>query len=561
MRLARALASLTLLLLTGSAPAQQGAGARFPLYVDSWAVIIGVNDYQHRRVPKLRYAVNDARAIEQTLLAQGFRRDRIVTLIDGQATKAAIERLLGDQLRAQMSANDRLLVFFAGHGKTDTLRSGEEEGYLLPVDGDPGALFSTAISMTALRQISDRLPAKHILYVVDACYSGYALFNRAIADELLEEMVKKPAIQILTAGRQQDQAQERGGHGVFTEVLVRALQGDAFAGKDWLALEELGLWVKQRVFAESNKKQLPQYGNLSGEGQFVFLKPGGPVAKAPSTVEPAKPAVRPYRHDGWAVVIGVGSYQHAGIPSLRYPVADAEAMYETLVGQAGFKKERVLLLTGKTERKPTLRNIKWALGTFLARSAKKDDTVLIFFAGHGALEIDLRGVEKDGLAKYLVPADAERDDLYSTALPMDEIQTIFDRIEAERVVVFLDTCYSGAAGGRTFASKRTRAASLDELFLDRLTRQKGRVIVTAARPSEVCVELPELGHGLFTYHLLEGLKGGADLNRDGIVSLQELFQHVEEQVSRKARAVGVSQRPMLKGQLEGALPLVKLGSQ
>jgi formylglycine-generating enzyme required for sulfatase activity len=255
---------------TGSGPSA--------LYGESWAVLIGINRYQHPRIPKLRYAVNDAKAVERALLAQGFRPDRIVTLTEDQATKAAIERLLGDQLRQQVGETDRLLVFFAGHGKTDRLRSGEEEGYLIPVDGDPNQLFSTAISMTALRQISDRLTAKHILYIVDACYSGYAIFNRAIADDLLAEMVKKPAIQILTAGRQQDEAQERAGHGVFTDVLVRGLSGDAFApGKSWLALEELGVWVKARVFAESNKKQLPQYGNLSGEGQFVFVFPGRPA--------------------------------------------------------------------------------------------------------------------------------------------------------------------------------------------------------------------------------------------------------------------------------------------
>ena len=73
-------------------PAGEPPGSGF--YADSWAVIIGINDYQHQRVPKLRYAVNDARAMERALLAQGFRRDRILTLIDRQATKAAIERLL-----------------------------------------------------------------------------------------------------------------------------------------------------------------------------------------------------------------------------------------------------------------------------------------------------------------------------------------------------------------------------------------------------------------------------------------------------------------------------------
>ena len=88
-------------------------------------------------------------------------------------------------------------------------------------------------------------------------------------------------------------------------------------------------------------------------------------------------------------------------------------------GRRGAVSISVVLLTDRAERKPTLRNIKWALGTFLTRSAKKGDTVLVFFAGHGVPEVDPRGVERDGLAKYLAPADVDPDDLYSTGLPMD----------------------------------------------------------------------------------------------------------------------------------------------
>ncbi len=270
---------------------------------------------------------------------------------------------------------------------------------------------------------------------------------------------------------------------------------------------------------------------------------------------PAPPA--PSR-ERWAVVIGVGRYASTAIPKLRYTVPDADAVYDTLVGTAGFKKEHVLLLTDTSERKPTLRNIKWALGTFLARSAGKDDTVFIFFAGHGAPEVDPRGVERDGLAKYLIPSDADPDDLYSTALPMDELQTVFARIEAERVVAFIDACYSGAAGGRTFVARKTRAASVDDLFLERITRSKGRAIITASRPSEVSIELPDLGHGIFTYYLVSGLKGAADLNRDGMVTLQELYEYVEQQVTAKSRAVGGNQHPVMKGELEGVLPLVRV---
>ena len=102
---------------------------------------------------------------------------------------------------------------------------------------------------------------------------------------------------------------------------------------------------------------------------------------------------------------------------------------------------------------------------------------------------------------------------------------------------------------------------MDDLFLERRTRSKGRAIITASRPAEVSIELPELGHGLFTYYLLQGLRGAADLNRDGIVSLQELYEYVEQQVSQKSRAVGGNPHPVRKGEREGPLPLVQVGGR
>ena len=276
----------------------------------------------------------------------------------------------------------------------------------------------------------------------------------------------------------------------------------------------------------------------------------------PAAATPAPPAVR--ISSRWAVVVGVGEYDSRAIPRLRFAARDAEAMYTYLTTQGGYPKDNVVLLTDSTAQKPTLLNIKRALGDFLARRAGRDDMVLIYFAGHGAPEVDAAGAEGDGLSKYLIPRDADPDSLYTTALPMDEIQRIFARVQAERIVMLLDTCYSGTAGGRTFARSTTRATGINDQFLDRLTRSRVRVIITASGPNEVALELAELGHGVFTHFVLEGLRGKADRNRDGIVTVSELYEYVEDQVDTTARRAGGRQRPLMKGEIEGTLPLSRV---
>jgi len=88
--------------LTARPTAAQKNSPGSSLYSDSWAVVIGINAYQHPRVPKLRYAVNDARVVEQALLTQGFPPHHIVRLVEREATKARIETVLGDELRQKV---------------------------------------------------------------------------------------------------------------------------------------------------------------------------------------------------------------------------------------------------------------------------------------------------------------------------------------------------------------------------------------------------------------------------------------------------------------------------
>ena len=156
------------------APAAPLAGVR--LYRDSWAVVVGINAYKNW--PRLSYAVNDAQAVRDMLVhTYAFPPDHVTTLLDGEATREKILAALGDNLAdaKKVAHDDRVFVFFAGHGVTRKLPSGKSQGYIVPVDAAAQSFQSQAISMTNLQDASDAIPAKHVFFVMDACYSGLAL--------------------------------------------------------------------------------------------------------------------------------------------------------------------------------------------------------------------------------------------------------------------------------------------------------------------------------------------------------------------------------------------------
>ena len=281
--LSTVLRTLTLLVLLATTA---GAQSRDRLYASSWALVIGVNAYQHVS-PRLNYAVADAQAVAAALPGLGFPRQNIRVLLDGEATKASIEQVLHREF-SKMSDQDRLFVFFAGHGETERTKSGDE-GYLLPVDADPSALPLTAIPMDELRRIGNRVRAKHVLFVMDACFSGFAITRdvvpRATTDEYLSAALREPVVQVLTAGRKGERAIEEGSHGLFTRRFLDGLRGLADPeGRGVITVGQLAAWIEPRVVRDSGGRMTPQYGKLDGEGQFVFVIPAPP---------PAPPAVVP----------------------------------------------------------------------------------------------------------------------------------------------------------------------------------------------------------------------------------------------------------------------------
>jgi len=241
-------------------------------YGESWAVIIGVNKYE--KWPQLESAVNDANAVAERLESLGFN---IVKLVNADATRDNIVRVLGHDMPMRVHKNDRVFIFFAGHGHTEETFSGRKLGYIVPYDAE---LYNTttAISMEELRLFADKIKAKHLLYVMDSCYSGLGLTRSTGIPPQTEDYVKKitgkVARQMITAGQAGEQVAETGGHGVFTQMLLRGLSGSADTHPDGIiTASELGAYLKPKVSQASKNLQTPRYGRLPGDddGEFVFI--------------------------------------------------------------------------------------------------------------------------------------------------------------------------------------------------------------------------------------------------------------------------------------------------
>ncbi len=247
-------------------------------YSDSYAVIIGINDYE--KVNRLNYAVADAEAIKSLLVSKfNFPESNISLITDKEATLKNIKNSLFE-VSTSTKKNDRLLVFFAGHGETFELSEGGEIGYLVPVDGDYDNLYTSSISMNEIKQISSIANAKHVLFLVDACYGGLMAVDSRGLDRktkgYMKKITKDKARQIITAGGKGERVVEKAewGHSAFTKNILTGLEeGLADIDNDgYITTNELGTFLKKRVTIDSQNHQTPQERRLtSDEGEFVFL--------------------------------------------------------------------------------------------------------------------------------------------------------------------------------------------------------------------------------------------------------------------------------------------------
>lgn len=246
-----------------------------PLYSVSHAFVVGINNYQY--ASPLGYAINDAKATAQLLIDEfGFDEKNVLLLTDANATRARIiDSFLSYVSNADV--NDRIVFFFAGHGHTVSGRRGEV-GFLVPYDGDMHSL-STLIRWDELTRNAELIPAKHMLFVMDACYGGLAI-TRSLAPgsmRFLKDMLLRYSRQVLTAGKANESVADTGGplprHSIFTGHLIEALRGKAASEEGVIMASGVMAYVYERVSRDQKSHQTPHYGFIDGDGDFIFKAP------------------------------------------------------------------------------------------------------------------------------------------------------------------------------------------------------------------------------------------------------------------------------------------------
>lgn len=283
-------------------------------------------------------------------------------------------------------------------------------------------------------------------------------------------------------------------------------------------------------------------------------------APASSTPAPGsaigRGTLRPVR-EKWALVIGISQFRDTGIRALRYTSKDAKNFAALLkdpnVGR--FKPQNVSLLT---DEQATERNIRAEIGRLMDR-AQSDDLVVCYISTHGSP----RNTGQSGV-NYIVTHDTDVKNLYSTSLAMISlVDDISRRIRAQRIVLFLDTCYSGAVAGATSLggdvamgakSIEMVAGSEGPNILGRIDATTGRIIISASKDSELSWESDKLQNSIFTYYLMEALK-----QQNGQATIEQIYQRIKDDVSKRVqqeRGPGVSQTPVFHGNtLQGQIDI------
>lgn len=240
-----------------------------------WAVLIGVNSYEDAwHYGPLQVCVRDVEATREALLAGGFDPARIRLLTDNTDEKPTRANILA-ALQSVANATERddlLLVYYSGHGD-----AAGGESYLVAREGRHLVLGDTAVSVTRVKQIVERAPARAKVLLLDACHSGADIGQkgqRPMTPEFIQRVFEQAeGLAILSSCKQGQVSYEwrLRERSVFTHFLLEALAGAADRdSKGFVTVQDANrhvangvkLWASQRNLSQTPTLQYSVAGDI-----------------------------------------------------------------------------------------------------------------------------------------------------------------------------------------------------------------------------------------------------------------------------------------------------------
>ncbi len=261
--------------------------------------------------------------------------------------------------------------------------------------------------------------------------------------------------------------------------------------------------------------------------------------------------------ESYALLVAIGDYDLKELRPLRYTRADVIDFHAALV-ESGFSSKNIVLMHDDVEKLaahyralgsgqrprdylPEGARIRKELQLLLGR-LRPDDSVVVAFSGHG---VQFRG-EKES---YFCPADADLEDK-SSLIGFEEVFAALKDCSAARKLFLVDACQNDPLSE---IAKSRKTVDLDSVTRPQTVAvPEGIIALFSCKAGQKSFELPELGHGIFFHHLLDGWKGNADANRDGRITYKELADHTEIKTAEfAALKLKVLQTPLLKSEFSG----------
>ena len=340
---------------------RDASGSAVLSYGGSYALVIGISEYEDKHWPDLPGVIDDVNEIAYALQEHDFKVRKVLNPRLEELEQAYSKFILD----YGQDEKNRLLFWYAGHGYSYKPRWGNDFlGFLVGSDASaPEASMSRfkakALSMVRMEEYAMNIAAKHAIFLFDSCFSGalFNLLNRAVPEHISVK-TGSPVRQFITAGKENETVPDKS---IFKHQFLAALSGRADGNKDgYLTGTELGMFLQDQVINYSKGSQHPQYGKIKNpyldQGDFVFKLPGSrliPQKKAQAT-QAANPLP----------AVDYGAF-YAKLSDLEAQVYQAKTQYNRAKlesAQSAYNQLRGLAGADPTELARVGENLKGAFG-------------------------------------------------------------------------------------------------------------------------------------------------------------------------------------------------------